>query len=160
MKYKIKLLVGLVIATVSTAIYSFTTKPTGPLQQPKSTQQLDSIKRNIAVADSLKALKAMKFKVYKKNAHASYYANKFNGKKTASGRRFDNNKYTAAHRSFPFGTRLRVTNEANHKSVIIEVTDRGPFTRGREIDLTSRAFKDIAPSGYGGSLRVTIEEIR
>ena len=98
-------------------------------------------------------------KVLKNKAEASYYHDKFNGKKTASGRRFDNDKYTAAHRSFPFGTRLRIINEANNKWVIVEVTDRGPFTRGREIDLTSRAFKDIA-GGYGGSLKVTIEEIR
>ena len=159
MKYKLKLLVVLVIATFSMVVYSFTSVPTNRFQQPK-TAQLDSIKRSVAIADSLKALKNLKFTVYKKNAHASYYANKFNGRKTASGRRFDNNKYTAAHRKFAFGTRLRITNESNNKSVIVEVTDRGPFTRGRDIDLTTRAFKEIAPAGYGGSLKVTIEEIK
>ena len=111
MKYKIKLLV---LATVSLGIYSFTSLPTGAFQQLKTEQHPDSIK-SVAHADSLKALKNMKFKVYKKNAHASYYHNKFNGRKTASGKRFDNNKYTAAHRSLPFGTKLRITNEVNHK---------------------------------------------
>ena len=158
MKYKIKLLV-LVIAIASLAIFSFASAPTGGFQKPKKEQQLDSIK-SVAHADSLKALKNMKFKVYKKNAHASYYHNKFNGRKTASGKRFDNNKYTAAHRSLPFGTKLRITNEVNHKSVIIIVTDRGPFTKGREIDLTRRAFLDIAPGPHIGTLRVTIEEIK
>ena len=88
------------------------------------------------------------------------FADKFNGRKTASGRRFDNNKYTAAHRKLPFGTKLKITNEANGKSVIVEVTDRGPFTRGRDIDLTKRAFMEIASKSWGGSLIVKIEKIK
>jgi rare lipoprotein A len=99
-----------------------------------------------------------KYRLYKKNAHASYYANKFNGRKTASGKRFNNNKYTAAHRKFPFGTILRVTNEANGQCVLVEVTDRGPFSRGREIDLSRRAFMEIADNKNSGSLMVKIEE--
>lgn len=129
-----------------------------PASKPKkvATQtrvQQDTIKK----ADSL--AKKAKYKLLKKNAHASYYADKFNGRRTASGKRFDNNKYTAAHRKLPFGTKLRVTNEANKKSVVVVVNDRGPFTRGRDIDLSKRAFMDIASSRYGGSLKVTIEEI-
>lgn len=127
-------------------------------QQGKTTQ--DTIKKNAAIADSLKLVTNLKLKLHKKNAHASYYADKFNGRRTASGRRFDNNKYTAAHRKFPFGTKLKVTNEANGKSVIVEVTDRGPFTKGREIDLTRKAFMEIASSRYGGSLKVMIEIIQ
>ena len=97
-----------------------------------------------------------KFKVYKTNAHASYYADKFNGRRTTSGRKFDNNKYTAAHKKFPFGTKVKVTNEANGKSVIVEITDRGPFVKSREIDLSKRAFKDIASRRDDGSMQVTI----
>ena len=97
-----------------------------------------------------------KFKVYKTNAHASYYADKFNGRRTTSGRKFDNNKYTAAHKKFPFGTKVKVTNEANGKSVIVEITDRGPFVKSREIDLSKRAFKDIASRRDDGSMQVTL----
>src|SRR5690606_40842324 len=93
------------------------------------------------------------------NAHASYYADKFNGRRTASGRKFDNSKYTAAHRKLPFGTMLRVTNESSGLFVDVEVTDRGPFTKGREIDLSKKAFMDIARNKNRGALQVTIEII-
>lgn len=98
-----------------------------------------------------------KYKFYKKDVHASYYANKFNGKKTASGKKFNNDKYTAAHRKLPFGTILKITNEANGKSVIVEVNDRGPFSKGREIDLTKKAFMDIASNKNSGGFKVKIE---
>lgn len=98
-----------------------------------------------------------KFKFYKKNAHASYYADKFHGKRTASGVVFDKNKYTAAHKKLPFGTKVKVTNEANGKSVIVEITDRGPFVRSREIDLSKKAFMDIVNNKGAGSMLVTIE---
>ena len=100
---------------------------------------------------------SLKFKSYKKTAHASYYHDKFNGKRTASGKKFDNKKYTAAHRKFPFGTKLKITNTTNGKSVIVEVTDRGPFSRGREIDITRKAFMDIADNKNSGSMSVSIE---
>lgn len=94
---------------------------------------------------------------YKKDAHASYYADKFHGKRTASGVLFDRNKYTAAHKKFPFGTKLKITNQANGQSVIVEVTDRGPFVRSREIDLSKKAFMEIAKNKGGGVMIVTIE---
>ncbi len=120
----------------------------------------DTVKTDLTAADSLKIYENCTFKLFKKKAHASYYHNKFNGKRTASGSRFNNNKYTAAHRKFPFGTKLKVTNEANGKFVIVEVTDRGPFTRGREIDLTRRAFMEIVQNKNSGFVMVTIEEIK
>lgn len=98
-----------------------------------------------------------KFSLFKSSAHASYYANKFNGRKTASGKRFSNSKYTAAHRKLPFGTILRVTNEVNGQCVLVEITDRGPFARGRELDLSKRAFMDIAHNKNSGALIVKIE---
>lgn len=125
--------------------------------------ELDSIKK-IKIAtetqehklDSVTAVLGI-FKPYKKDAHASYYADKFTGKRTASGNRFDNKKYTAAHKKLPFGTKVRITNEKSGKSVIVEITDRGPFVRSREIDLTKRAFMEIASNKVGGSMLVTIE---
>ncbi|PBJ13742.1 septal ring lytic transglycosylase RlpA family protein [Flavobacterium sp. ACN6] len=95
--------------------------------------------------------------LYKKNAHASYYHDKFNGRKTASGKKFNNNDLTAAHKTFRFGTRLKITNEINKKSVVVEITDRGPFIKGREIDLSKRAFMDIASNKKSGLVYVTIE---
>ena len=95
----------------------------------------------------------------KKNAHASYYHNKFNGRRTASGKKFDNNKYTAAHKKLPFGTKVRVTNEANGKSVIVEINDRGPFSKVREIDLSRRAFMDITSNKNSGVIIVKLEVV-
>jgi rare lipoprotein A len=119
------------------------------------------IKETILIkeTDTLQIDPDSKLKVYKKNAHASYYHNKFNGRRTASGRRFDNNKYTAAHKKLPFGTIVRVTNKANGKSVVVEITDRGPFSKVREIDLSRRAFMDIASNKNSGSVIVKIEVV-
>ena len=109
--------------------------------------------------DTLKLDVNSKLKFYKKNAHASYYHNKFNGRRTASGKKFDNNKYTAAHKKLPFGTIVKVTNEANGKSIIVEITDRGPFTKAREIDLSRRAFMALADNKKSGVVIVKIEVV-
>ena len=74
---------------------------------------------------------------------ASYYGSKFHGRPTASGERFDNGKLTAAHRTLPFGTKVRVTNLDNGRSVVVRVNDRGPFVRGRIIDLSQAAARRI-----------------
>lgn len=97
------------------------------------------------------------YKLYKENAHASYYHDKFNGRKTANGETFDNNLYTAAHKTLKFGTKIRVTNTVNDSSVIVTVNDRGPFVKGREIDLSKKAFMEIAKFKQRGYLIVTIE---
>jgi rare lipoprotein A len=111
----------------------------------------------LEVTDSVKTDLNLKFKFYKKNAHASYYAQKFHGKRTASGVRFDNTKYTAAHKKLPFGTKVKVTNEANGKSVIVEITDRGPFSKVREIDLSKKAFMDLVDNKNSGAVIVKLE---
>jgi len=74
---------------------------------------------------------------------ASYYAAKFDGRRTASGERFDNGAMTAAHRTLPFGTRVRVTNLANGRSVVVRINDRGPFTAGRMIDVSRAAASEL-----------------
>lgn len=126
----------------------------------KTTKVVEKVVEPVAIAPDTVIVETGKFVLFKKNAHASYYHDKFNGKKTASGKRFDNNKLTAAHRKFPFGTKLRITNEANGQSVIVEVTDRGPFARGREIDLSKKAFMDITSNKRSGAVIVKIEELR
>lgn len=74
---------------------------------------------------------------------ASWYGPGFHGKKTASGERFDKNKLTAAHRTLPFGTKVRVTRRDTGRSVVVRINDRGPFVRGRIIDLSKGAAKRI-----------------
>lgn len=114
--------------------------------------------KSIIPIHSLTSIK--KSVLYKKNAHASYYHDKFNGRKTASGKIFNNNNFTAAHKKFPFGTLLKVTNEANNKSAIVKVIDRGPFIKGREIDLSKKAFMNIASNKKSGLVYVTIEVLK
>jgi len=89
---------------------------------------------------------------------ASWYGQKFNGKRTASGERFDMYAMTCAHKTLQFGTKLRVTNPDNKKSVIVIVNDRGPFIRGRDLDLSYGAAKKIGIVKQGVG-RVTIENI-
>jgi len=137
---------------------------TKPTTEPKIKITQDTVKTAkpdiLAIpTDSVFTDKGLKLKPYKKNAHASYYADRFNGKKTASGARFNNSKYTAAHKKLPFGTRIKVTNEANGKFVIVKITDRGPFVRTRELDLSKRAFMEIAKHKGSGAMKVTIETI-
>ena len=74
---------------------------------------------------------------------ASYYGKKFHGRKTASGEIFDMYKKTAAHRTLPLGTRIKVTNLENSKSVIVKINDRGPFVAGRILDLSYQAAKEL-----------------
>ena len=80
---------------------------------------------------------------------ASFYAKKFHGRKTASGERMHPDSMTCAHKSYPFGTMLKVYNPANGRSVIVRVTDRGPFIRGRIIDLSWSAAKQLGIIGQG-----------
>ncbi len=77
-------------------------------------------------------------------SEASYYHDKFNGRKTASGEIFDNNKFTAAHKTLKFGTLLKVTDVTTNKSVVVKVNDRGPFVKGRDLDLSKVAFEQIS----------------
>ncbi|HTY35609.1 MAG TPA: septal ring lytic transglycosylase RlpA family protein, partial [Bacteroidota bacterium] len=74
---------------------------------------------------------------------ASYYADDYNGKQTSNGEVYNMNDLTAAHRTFPFGTKVRVTNLENKKTVEVRVNDRGPFKEGRMIDLSLAAAKEL-----------------
>lgn len=78
-----------------------------------------------------------------KTSYASYYHDKFNGRRTASGAIFSNSKMTAAHRTLRFGTKVKVTNLRNKKSVVVTINDRGPFHSSRALDLSKAAFDEI-----------------
>jgi rare lipoprotein A len=82
---------------------------------------------------------------------ASVYA--YSGERTASGERAKPSGFTAAHRTLPFGTRVSVTNKSNGRTVVVRINDRGPFVRGRVIDLTPAAAQAL---GFSGLARVTL----
>lgn len=91
----------------------------------------------------------------KQHGKASYYSKKATGARSASGQRIHHDSLTCAHRSYPFGTMLKVTNLSNNKSVVVKVIDRGPFGRGRIIDLSWGAAKAIGMLSQGvASVRV------
>ncbi|MDZ4217383.1 MAG: septal ring lytic transglycosylase RlpA family protein [Candidatus Gracilibacteria bacterium] len=89
---------------------------------------------------------------------ASYYADRFNGQHTSSGEVFDNSKLTAAHRTLPFGTQVRVRNKKNGNTVIVTINDRGPYAHNRLIDLSQAAFASL-DSLSRGLLEVELEVI-
>jgi rare lipoprotein A len=89
---------------------------------------------------------------------ASYYAGKFQGRLTANGEIFDTKKFTAAHKTLPFNTIVRVTSDASGKSVLVRINDRGPFVTGRVIDLSRAAASAIDMVGTGLA-PVTVEVI-
>ncbi|HKR03316.1 MAG TPA: septal ring lytic transglycosylase RlpA family protein [Bacteroidia bacterium] len=97
-------------------------------------------------------------KKYSEEGYASFYAEGFHGKKTASGELFNMADYTAAHRTLAFGTYLRVTNLKNNYTIIVRVNDRGPFSKNRIIDLTEGAARRIGSYKHG-VVRVKVEEI-
>ena len=87
---------------------------------------------------------------------ASYYGYAFAGRKTAMGTRFQPEELTAAHRSLPLGTKVRVTNLDNHRSVLVTITDRGPYVRGRSLDLSLGAARELEML-HRGVTRVLID---
>ena len=91
---------------------------------------------------------------------ASYYGENHHGRKTASGEIFNMYKYTAAHKHLKFGTMIKVTSLETDKSVIVRINDRGPFIKGRDLDLSKTAFFKIAPSRLSGTMKVKIEIIK
>ena len=88
----------------------------------------------------------------------SYYARRYDGHVTASGKKFNSNSMTAAHRTFPMGTKLKLTNLANGKSVVVTVTDRGPFVKDRAISVTRRAAQKLGFIKQGVA-KVRIEQV-
>ncbi|MBG6286758.1 MULTISPECIES: septal ring lytic transglycosylase RlpA family protein [Pseudomonas] len=93
---------------------------------------------------------------YRAEGTASYYGKAHHGKRTASGERFNQNALTAAHRTLAFGTRVKVTNLDNGRSVVVRINDRGPFGRGRIIDVSKAAAEQLNML-RSGTARVRLE---
>ena len=85
----------------------------------------------------------------KKTSFVSYYHDKFNGRKTASGEKFDNSKLTAANMKLPFGTKVKLTNLNNGESVVVRINDRGPFHKSRAFDISKAAFDELGDIDHG-----------
>lgn len=154
---------SIIVFSVSIVLLIITGFSTGSTTVPeiKKTQKITAITVKDTTETDAEAAKPAdpKLTLYKKDVLATYYADKFNGRKTSSGERFHNTNYTAAHMKLPFGTKLRVTNEKTGKFVDVKVNDRGPFSKKLEIDLTKKAFMEIAPTKGCGTFKVKLEII-
>jgi rare lipoprotein A len=113
----------------------------------------------MAACSSVPAKSPDKLVGHTESGKASFYATKYQFRKTASGERFNQLAKTAAHKSLPFGTRVLVTNIKTGKSVVVKINDRGPFIKGRIIDLSRSAFNAIGHT-ESGILNVKIEVIK
>jgi rare lipoprotein A len=87
---------------------------------------------------------------------ASRYSDRFQGRRTANGERYDRRSYTAAHKTLPFGTHVKITSKLNKRSVVVRINDRGPYARGRVLDLS-----DVAACGFNASaVHLTVRRTR
>lgn len=96
---------------------------------------------------------------YDRVGEASWYGERYQGRSTASGEPFDMNALTAAHKRLPFGTMVLVTNLANKRSLVVRINDRGPYKRGRIIDV-SRRGADLLGFEHSGTTRVRVKVLR
>ncbi len=98
-------------------------------------------------------------KIFRQTGIASYYAKKFNGRRTASGERYSGRKLTAAHRTLPFGTLVRVSDAKTGKWLVVRINDRGPYNRKRIIDLSYEAARQLGITKGAGLLKVKIRVV-
>jgi rare lipoprotein A len=117
-----------------------------PFQAAGSTQRLLLFTLLLLFASGCASMKRGTFVA---EGTASWYGPNFHGKKTASGERFNMYRYTAAHRTLPLGTKVRVVNVDNGRSVVVEINDRGPYAKGRILDLSKRAARKLGMLGKG-----------
>lgn len=126
-----------------------------PVKVKKKFAAASKPKTKVKVASA--PVKAKKTKVAKasgggasyQSGMASWYGGKFHGRKTANGETYNMNAMTAAHKTLPFGTRVRVTNTRNGDTTVVRINDRGPFIAGRIIDLSRAAAADIGVTNSG-----------
>jgi rare lipoprotein A len=114
--------------------------PRHDLQVPQTAVDMDSFDPPVEQSGILRNLGS---------GIASYYGRQFHGRRTASGERFDMSGMTAAHRTLPFGSLVRVTNPNNGRAVTVRINDRGPFTRGRTIDVSRAAAESLGMISRG-----------
>lgn len=148
------LLVGASCVALACAVVAFSTKPV----QANALLSRPAMSTPATGATPVIATPAPTRKMPHNLLHgiASWYGSAFHGRLTASGERFNMYAMTACHPTLPFGTRVRVTNEVNHKSVEVKITDRGLLYDGRVVDLSYAAAKKI-DMAYDGLAPVTIE---
>lgn len=106
-------------------------------------------KRALVKKKSLKELHKHTARSHYQSGVASYYADKFNGRRTANGEKFSNSEMTAAHKTLPFGTLVEVTNMRNGRSVVVRVNDRGPYAHARVVDLSKAAARQLGMQHTG-----------
>ena len=109
----------------------------------------DSIQTDVDLAIDEEASKLIEKAGEVSSGVVSWYGGKFHGRKTASGEKYNKNELTAAHKTLPFGTKVKVTNIRNGKSVVVEINDRGPFVKSRVLDLSQAAFNEIGHTNSG-----------
>lgn len=141
------------LATMSTSSHSTTTdkgRETPPTERSVGSQRSGEIKSTELKSTDLTF-----------SGMASYYGNEFHGRKTANGERYDRSEFSAAHRSLPFGTMLKIRNKANDRTVIVRVNDRGPWKETRVLDLSLAAAQelDLVKSGTA-SIEATVVEVQ
>jgi rare lipoprotein A len=160
MRKKSILMVFIIISISFVIVFSFSQTNKNINEKKGNDAAIFKTKIDSTKKDSIIILEPKtQIELYKEKVQASYYADKFHGRKTASGKLFDMHKLTAAHKKLPFGTMLKVTNTKNNKSVIVEVNDRGPYVKGREIDLSRMAFSKIAGI-HKGHIEVNLEIVK
>ena len=128
---------GFIVAALITAVIV-----SGCASSPRFTRERSGGSNTHSASGDSKSRKTME-------GIASYYADDFNGKKTANGETYDMYKMTAAHRSLPFNTKVKVTNLDNKRSIIVRINDRGPFKLERIIDLSLAAATQLGMKGTG-----------
>jgi rare lipoprotein A len=115
---------------------------------------------NFAVSvQAIDSVKPFPIKTFRQTGIASYYAKKFNGRRTASGERYSGRKLTAAHRTLPFGTLVRVADAKTGKWLVVRINDRGPYNRKRIIDLSYEAARQLGITKGAGLLKVKIRVV-
>lgn len=157
---KLKQLMTLLLATLIgfTPLSTFSAEK----QQSKTTKQAPKKSGKVSTkktAEKKSAATAQSVQQYQQTGLASFYAKKFNGRKTANGEIYNDNLLTAAHRTLPLGTVVKVTNLRNGRQVTVRINDRGPFIKGRIIDLSRRAASEIGMIA-SGITQVKIETVK
>lgn len=145
----------LLLSIICTILIFLSCNDGGGIQTPLSPADSAAL----AMDSALTAIRDTSYtnsKYYTKSGLASYYADRFQGQKTANGERYDTAAYTAAHPWIPFGTTVAVTNPATKRSVLVRINDRGPHTGNRIIDLSKAAAKSLGVYKKGVA-RVTLE---
>ena len=129
------------------------------LINPIKGKEIKSVTKNVDKLSSNNAADAVESAREKLTGIVSWYADKFHGMKTSSGELYNKNELTAAHKTLPYGTKVKVTNVKNGKSVIVKINDRGPHSKSRVLDLSKAAFNQIG-SVDAGILNIEMEVVK